>query len=296
MLVKGGSVLSRTHGDLVVSKYKRRQAEGVALVRSKRDAGQQTVGFTSRPFVLCGLPLRRPPTGQLKHERRNGRFTLQVVGHPDFGLPFGQDRLVPIFLATLALRQKSPIVRFSGGQEVLDMFGLARGGKEYRRMVTAFERVFGSTIFFSDESGGGTVRVMHRARFHFMSEARIWYEGSGENEIVLSDEFYREVAAHPIPVDLEAVKVLAATPGALDLFTWLTYRCFCAKQPEMIPLSGPTGLAGQLGAVEYSRPRRFRAMIEEWLDRIRLLWPSCPCHVEGDRLQIRPSAIQAVCR
>ena len=130
-------MLSRTHGDLVVSKYRLRQAEGVALVRSKRDAGQQTLGFTSRPFVLCGLPLRRPPAGQLKHERRNGRFTLQVVGHPDFGLPFGQDRLVPIFLATLAVRQRSPIVRFSGGQEVLDMFGLARGGKEYRRMVSA---------------------------------------------------------------------------------------------------------------------------------------------------------------
>lgn len=205
MLLKAGSVLSRAHADLVVSKYRLRQAEGVALVRSKRDAGQQTLGFTSRPFVFCGLPLRRPPVGQLKHERRNGRFTLQVVGHPDFGVPFGQDRLVPVFLATLAVRQKSPIVRFSGGQEVLDMFGLARGGKEYRRMVSAFERVFGATIFFADESGGVS-RVVHRARFHFMSEARIWHEGSGENEIVLSDDFYREITAHPIPVDLEAVK------------------------------------------------------------------------------------------
>jgi len=25
-----------------------------------------------------------------------------VTGHPDFGVPFGQDRIVPIFLATLA--------------------------------------------------------------------------------------------------------------------------------------------------------------------------------------------------
>jgi hypothetical protein len=147
MLVKARSVLSRTHGDFVVSKYRVRQAEGIALVRSKRESGQQTLGFTSRPFVLCGLPLRRPPMGQLKHERRNGRFTLQVVGHPDFGLPFGQDRLVPIFLATLAVRQKLPIVRFSSGQEVLDMFGLAHGGNEYRRMVSAFERVLGATIF-----------------------------------------------------------------------------------------------------------------------------------------------------
>lgn len=162
-------------------------------------------------------------------------------------------------------------------------------------MVRAFERVFGATIFFSDESGGVS-RLVNRARFHFMSEARIWYEGSGENEIVLSDDFYREVTAHPIPVDLEAVKVLAATPGALDLLTWLTYRCFCAKQTEVIPLLGPTGLAGQLGVVEYSRPRRFRSMIEEWLERIKSLWPTCPCRIEGDRLQIRPSTLLAVSR
>jgi hypothetical protein len=38
-----------------------------------------------------------------------------------------------------------------------------------------------------------------------------------ENEIVLSDEFYQEVIAHPIPTDLEAVLVLASAPAILDL-------------------------------------------------------------------------------
>lgn len=236
MLDKAGSVLARTRGDLIVSKHRLRQAEAVALVRSKRDSGQQTLGFASRPFTLCGLPFRRPPAGQLKHERRNGRFTLQAVGHPDFGLPFGQDRLIPIFLATLAVRQKSPIIRFNGGHEVLEMFGLAHGGKEYRRIVTAFERVFGATIFFCSESGSDAARVVSRARFNFMTAARIWYDGASENEIVLSDDFYLEVTAHPIPVDIEAIRVLAAQPGALDLFLWLSYRCFTAKGPSLIPL------------------------------------------------------------
>ncbi len=36
-----------------------------------------------------------------------GHFVLQVTGHPEFGVPFGRDRIVPIFLATLAVRQKS---------------------------------------------------------------------------------------------------------------------------------------------------------------------------------------------
>jgi hypothetical protein len=34
-------------------------------------------------------------------------------------------------------------------------------------------------------------------------------------------------------------------------------------------------LAHQIGTVEYSLPRRFRAMLDQWLDVIRGLWPSC---------------------
>ena len=42
------------------------------------------------------------------------------------------------------------------------------------------------------------------------------------NVIVLSDEFYQEITTHPIPADLEAVKILAPAPAALDLYVWLT--------------------------------------------------------------------------
>ncbi|MBL0159783.1 MAG: replication initiator protein A [Bryobacterales bacterium] len=268
--------------------------------------GSQSLGFSSRPFVLCGLPIRRPPVGQLLYERRNGHFTLQVTGHPDFGLPFGQDRLVPIFLATLAVRQQSQVIRFRSAAEMLDSFGMAKGGKEYRRLVAAFERIFGATIFFGTESMKACARVVHRSRFSFMREARIWYNRDPdrqalgeqfENVIVLSDEFYSEMTAHPIPADMEAVKVLAAAPAVLDLFMWLTYRCFTAKGTESIPIFGEFGLVTQLGSVEYSRPRRFRAELERWLAAIRVIWPECPARISprGLHLEIAPcSSIRAV--
>lgn len=290
-LEHAGQILARDFGEFIVSKQKLKKAEGICLVREKRESACQTLGFTARPFVLCGLPIRRPPAGQLLFERRNGHFTLQITGHPQFGLPFGQDRLVPIFLATMAVRQQSQVVRFESAAELLDTFGLAKGGKEYRRLVSAFERIFGATIFFGTESGRSTSRVVHRARFNFLSEAQIWYERDPAqvplseefaNVVVLSDEFYREIAAHPIPADLEAVKVLAASPAVLDLFVWLTYRCFSSKGPERIPLFGNLGLVQQLGCVEYSRPRRFRAMLEQWLVSIRALWPECPASIASD--------------
>jgi hypothetical protein len=110
------------------------------------------LGYASRPFVLCGLPVKRPPAGTLIHERRNGRFLLQVTGHPNFGLPWGQDRLVPIFLGTLATRQQSATVTFPSAAEMLDTFGIGQGGTQYRRLVAAFERIFGATIFFGTDS------------------------------------------------------------------------------------------------------------------------------------------------
>jgi hypothetical protein len=221
-------------------------------------------------------------------ERRNGQFVVQVTAHPDYGLPFGQDRIVPIFLATLAVRQQSRTIRFRSASEMLETFGMHKGGKEYRRLVAAFERIFGATIFFGTDTQLPRARVVHLARFAFLSEAQIWYNrnaeqgipfGNIENVVVLSEEFYREILAHPVPTDLEAIKVLSSAPAVLDLFVWLSYRCFVAKGRESIPLFGKYGLASQLGSVEYSRPRRFRAMLDQWLEVIHALWPECPARI-----------------
>ena len=138
-------------------------------------------------------------------------------------MPWGQDRLVPIFLATQAIRQKSPQIVFESAAEMLDTFGMQQGGSKYRRLVKSFQRIFGATIFFGTDSQSERVMVVHRARFSFMTEARIWYSsdpeqkvlpGDCQNTIVLSEEFYREIQARPIPTDLEAARALSSSPAA----------------------------------------------------------------------------------
>lgn len=124
-----------------------------------------------------------------------------------------------------------------------------------------------------------------------MTEARIWYSrnpdeallpGECQNMVLLSDEFYREILDHPIPTDLEAAKALSSCPAALDLFMWLSYRCFKARGKERIPLFGSFGLVSQLGNAEYARPRKFREKLERWLDLVRTLWPECPASIDAD--------------
>jgi len=65
VLVKAETVIRQNHGDLLVSRYRLKHAEGIALVRSNREAGRQSLAFAARPFILCGLTIRRPTTGSV---------------------------------------------------------------------------------------------------------------------------------------------------------------------------------------------------------------------------------------
>ncbi len=137
-----GYALKRMAPELVVSKQKLPQAEGSCIVRLNREDGKQNLGFSSRPFVLCGPRVRKPLKVEMLYERRNGNFVLQITWHSNYCLPFGQDRMVPIYLATRAVRQQSQTIRFRTAAEMLETFGMHKGGKEYRRPVAGFERIF----------------------------------------------------------------------------------------------------------------------------------------------------------
>jgi hypothetical protein len=124
--------------------------------------------------------------------------------------------------------------------------------------------------------------MLERAGWYSRDPEHKFLPGDCQNMVTLSDEFYREILSHPIPTDLEAAKVLSASPAALDLFTWLSYRCFTARGPERVPLFGELGLANQLGSTDYARPRKFREKLEGWLKLVRAMWPECPAHIDED--------------
>jgi hypothetical protein len=181
-LEHAGTYLQRTRGGGIrLSRQKLRQAEAIEIVRLKREQGAQTLAFSSRPFVLCGLPVRRLPLTSSCTSGATAVSCFRSPVIPEFGVPFGQDRLVPIFLATLAVQQKSQVVRFRTAAEMLESFGMQTGGKEYRRLVAAFERVFGATIFFGTDTETVRSKVIQRSRFNFMSEAQIWYSRAADH-------------------------------------------------------------------------------------------------------------------
>lgn len=277
---------------LTLSKRKAKKLAAVEVVNAKRERGAQDLVYNSRPFVLCCLPIRRPQKSVLEYTRQNGKFFLSLAGHPRFGLPFGQDRIIPIWVATLALRQNSKTVRFRTASQMLETFGLQKSGANYRRLIEGFQRIFASTIFFGTEDQARKDVVFDWARFHYFDRMQLWFNRHDdqealpgeefENVIELSDSFWREIQNHPIPVDAEVVKGLSDAPGNLDFYMWLSWRCFKSKGVEYISLCGPGSLEQQMGMTEYKRERRFKQKIREWLTITKRFWPDCPADVSPD--------------
>jgi hypothetical protein len=296
---RADSILARisdTHPDLRITKHVRKRVEMIELVRERAD-GPAPLLFSSRPFLLCGLPLKRPPSDALEHTRRNGRFILQVHGNPKCGLPFGQDRLIPLWVASQAIKQKSRTIVFSSGADILNELGLPLDGPHYRRLLDGFKRVFASTIFFGTDEQLATAEVWDFSRFCFFDRLRLWNNKADQadaaeekNLIVLSEAFWTEVRAHPIPIDRDIVRSFANAPGTLDFYMWISWRCYRLPRAVQISLWGAGGLSEQLGATDYVRARDFRRTVCRWVAAVKQFWPTCPVRISsgGQMLLIEP--------
>jgi len=276
-----------------ITKQTVKKLEAIHMVREQRENGKQEIAYHARPFVLCGLPLRRPPAGELIHRRQNGKFFLEVVAHPRYGLPFGQDRLILIWVATLAVKQKSRTDHFQRAAQLLEFLQLPKDGIHYRRLIQGFERIFAASIFFGTDEQRVGGQCFDWARFHFFDQMVLWFnradpQDSGSvphqgNIITLSEGFYEEINQHPIPVERQVVAGLANAPGLLDFYVWIVWKSWTIKATAVrIPLFGHKGIQAQLGAMSYSRDKRFRQTLRLWLKRINLFWPECPVELSHD--------------
>ena len=64
------------------SKRMLRRVERVLAVREDREQDRQRVGYLARPFILCGLPFKRPPKGTSYYKRQNGDEVLEITASP----------------------------------------------------------------------------------------------------------------------------------------------------------------------------------------------------------------------
>lgn len=281
-----------------VTKRKVKRLGHVELVRTAREERHQDLGFSAQPFALCNLPAR-PVKNRSFYERKNGKYFLRIEAGQDKQLPYGQDRLVLILLATMAVQQQHRTVKLGTATDILKMFGLDQSGRNYQRLIESFDRIFSATIFWGLDGGG---KFIDKHKISMLDHVRLWYADAShshgaafENQVTLGQVFYDHIIEHPIPVDMNVVRCLMDSPAELDFYIWIVLRAWTTRKGTevRIPLTGPSGLREQLGT-QVKDVYKFRQMVKKWLAHAKSFWPECPASLSADSAYLVLSHGQAI--
>jgi hypothetical protein len=131
-----------------------------------------------------------------------------------------------------------------------------------------------------------------RAFFDISKAYDLWWDHKQPEQrslwkstVTLSEEFYREIIEHPIPINMKILRALKRSPLGLDLYLFLTYRVSYLKKPTSIPLKA---LHQQFGA-EYKDVKNFKRKVHRELLKIKTAWPQLNYELQPGRIALLPS-------
>lgn len=267
---------------------------GAVQIATEDAQDRGDLGFTARSLVLCTLPHRDPKTPHFV--RTNGNYTLTLAAlNAKIGLPFGVvPRLLIAWISTEIVRTRSKtIVLGSSLSDFLRELGLSRQGGprgDITRLRDQMRRLFSCYVSadYHDQNRDAT------DGFKIVKKSDVWWHpqspdqaGLWESTLTVSDEFYNEVLAAPIPIDIKALKLLRRSPMQLDLYMWLTFRNSYLKEPTTVTWKQ---LQMQFGA-EYGRSRDFKVAFLEALEKVHVVYPSANINPTAAGVLIAPSPV-----
>ena len=264
--------------------------EALAIeAEAAQDAG--ALGFMARAMVQATLPHRKVEGTYF--ERTNGAFTLTLLAPPKIGLPYGTvPRLLLAWLTTEAVQTQSRDLELgdnlSGFMRELDMVPTGGRWGSITRLKEQTARLFASTVSASYADADKHAEMGYR----LADKSLLWWDAKNPEQaalwrssVTLTEQFYREIIEHPIPVDMRAIKALKKSPMALDIYCWLTYRASYAKKPSTIPWAA---LAQQFGA-DYARVRDFKASFLAELRKVATVYAGAQFEATEFGLVVKPS-------
>lgn len=281
-------------------------AKVVDAVEARRDE-KQTLAFTPEDFIRFGLPYKRHPG--IEYERRNGGVRYRILASPEHGIPFGQDRLLPIWLATaytIVGKPEDGVIRFQCVKDILRAFGLGTGGSKHAALTASIQRLMHATFFVYDERQLASVPDAERKaghRYNIIDGYVLWFDRNSkqpnqhtlwQNEIILSRAFAASLREKVMPLDLDTVRALKDKPMALDLYVWQAHRSWELHQQRRdsvgVPVFGERGLLAQLGS-RAGTEKKARELLRANQKLVQAVWRGCPNHLtkDGNRLVLRPA-------
>jgi len=189
--------------------------------------------------IMCQIGLPRSKVNDLEFERVCGAAGLYIrAGKLWDGKQFVQQmvpygpmpRLIMAFMNTQALRNKTPEIEV--GQSASDMLRKlgteATGGKNgsltmFRNQTKALAAC-SMTIGFAQNDRAYTYDGKPIRQFEAWITQEEGQPALWPGVITLSDEYYKTLREHAVPLDLRALMGLKGSALAMDIYTWLAER------------------------------------------------------------------------
>lgn len=219
--------------------------ESLAIeAESAKEAG--TIGYMARAMVQATMPHKR--TKELHHQRRNGDYRLTMAAlNPEIGLPFGSiPRLMLAWIGSevIKTREREVVLGDSMSSFMRELDMVPTGGRwgTVTRLKDQSMRLTSCAITCSymdaEHYDSGEPFTVGRGKFWWNPKAPDQM-GLFKSTLELSEGFYNEILAHPVPVDMRVLKMLKRSPMALDIYCWTVYRIYTLNRSRrnsvMIP-------------------------------------------------------------
>jgi hypothetical protein len=262
-----------------------------ALAIDDQDASNAgELGFMARAMTLCTLPHSKPK--EQEFVRKNGDYTLSMLAPKAVGLPYGTiPRLLLAWISTETVRTKQrTLVLGESLSHFLKELGLSRTGGargDITRLRDQMHRLFACNISCNyhtkDRDTGMGFRIAQKYDLWWHpqepDQAGLW-----ASTLTLSEEFFQEIIAAPVPIDIRALKALKRSPLALDIYIWLTFRTSYLKSGTVITWDQ---LQNQFGA-EYGRVRAFKEAFVDALRKVQLVYPGANIGTVAAGIMLEP--------
>ena len=270
------------------------QAYALAAARE----AEPDTGFMMRLLALCALP-RTNPGNRDKYIRRNGPFTLVMTATGTAKLPYGTlPRLLLAWVCTEAARTQSRTLVLGRSLDgfmrklgIKNRSGGVRGDRT--RLQNQMQRLFRSSVELAHETEHGLQVVAG----HIANRMSLWWDPRRPDEPVLWDstirlgeDFFNEIIACPVPLDMNVLKAMKRSPLGLDLYLWLTYRLFGLTEPlsltwrQLYRQFGSNPARADTRTVDY-----FRTDVLRELEKLKDAWPDLDYNTPKGRLMLRPA-------
>ncbi len=250
------------------------------------------IGYLSRALVQATLPHSK--RDGVEFTRRNGLYTLTIMtpSHAG-GLPYGSiPRLLNYWITTEAVKTKSPYLTLgptlSSFMAELDIMPTGGRWGSIVRLKDQMTRLFSSSIscIYEDQ------RQTRIRNVTVVEEANLWWSPKSPDQatlwkstLELNKRFFDELIQAPVPIHIDALKLLKKSPMALDIYSWLTYRMSYLRDNTCIPWKA---LEMQFGS-EYTETRYFKRAFCRELKKVLVIYRDAKVRPVDNGLLLKPS-------